>query len=313
MRGTGDHGSTERPDAPMSKVRRAARRSSSASSWDCCRIPSTQIGRGRIARRLERLESTAGESVVAALTPGPCSSLRPARPPRMRRPRWMAVDDLAAYLWAPRTEIDLTVGPLTRSPTIDFFSTSSTTSTSAPRGTSGQLAGWTALLDLLYLKLGRTSRRMVSRPTRLRAAALRVRRNVSARHAPGRAHGADHPRGAGRGPTDVRRRRADHRRPVAFAEHDAIDSMFGGRIAYDITDRRALVPGRRGRLRIYRTSATCTYNLIAGLNWRFTPAASAFVGWRYTARRRRERLRPAHARRGRVVQWDVSLAINFYF
>ena len=24
-----------------------------------------------------------------------------------------------------------------------------------------------------------------------------------------------------------------------------------------------------------------TYNLIAGLNWRFAPVASAFVGWRY--------------------------------
>ena len=30
-----------------------------------------------------------------------------------------------------------------------------------------------------------------------------------------------------------------------------------------------------------RTARALTYNLIAGLNWRFAPVASAFVGWRY--------------------------------
>ena len=29
---------------------------------------------------------------------------------------------LGSYLWTPRTEIDLTVGPVSRSTTIDFFS-----------------------------------------------------------------------------------------------------------------------------------------------------------------------------------------------
>ena len=61
-----------------------------------------------------------------------------------------------------------------------------------------------------------------------------------------------------------------------------IDPMFGGRIAYHITDTVALwFRGDVAGFGISDSQSELTYNLIAGLNWRFTQVASVFAGWRY--------------------------------
>ncbi len=61
-----------------------------------------------------------------------------------------------------------------------------------------------------------------------------------------------------------------------------IDPMFGGRIAYHITDTVGLwFRGDVAGFGISDSQSELTYNLIAGLNWRFTQVASVFAGWRY--------------------------------
>ena len=61
-----------------------------------------------------------------------------------------------------------------------------------------------------------------------------------------------------------------------------IDPIFGGRIAYHITDTVAFwFRGDVGGFGISDSQSQLTYNIIAGLNWRFTQVASAFAGWRY--------------------------------
>jgi len=60
-----------------------------------------------------------------------------------------------------------------------------------------------------------------------------------------------------------------------------IDPMFGGRIAYHITDRVALwVRGDVAGFGISDSQTTLTWNVIAGLNWRVKERMSVFAGWR---------------------------------
>jgi opacity protein-like surface antigen len=61
-----------------------------------------------------------------------------------------------------------------------------------------------------------------------------------------------------------------------------IDPMIGGRLAYHIMDTVALwLRGDVAGFGISDNQTKLTYNLIAGLEWRFMPRASALVGWRY--------------------------------
>ena len=61
-----------------------------------------------------------------------------------------------------------------------------------------------------------------------------------------------------------------------------IDPIVGGRITYHITDTLELwFRGDVGGFGISDNQTELTYNLIAGLNWRFADRWSAFAGWRY--------------------------------
>ena len=61
-----------------------------------------------------------------------------------------------------------------------------------------------------------------------------------------------------------------------------IDPMIGGRIAYHITDTVALrFRGDMAGFGISDNQTKLTVNLIGGLEWRFSPRASALAGWRY--------------------------------
>ena len=213
--------------------------------------------------RFGLLESPAGsaagtpasQGIVAALTPGSvllaqAGAVAPAAAPG----GWQFT--FGSYLWTPRTEIDLTVGPFSRSTTIDFFSD---VTDHLNFGFTGHFEAtwreWTALADLLYLKAGKdeTTAAGIETDAGLRAGALRVRRDLSPRHPARRTYRPGHARGAGRRPADAHRRRAHRWRPVALANRDADrpDVRRPHRIPHH-RHRRALVPGGRGWLRHLR-------------------------------------------------------------
>ncbi len=118
------------------------------------------MNRGRDVGLLESTSgsaagSAAGQDVVAALAPGSVLLAQAGASATDAAPGgWQFT--IAPYLWTPRTEIDLTVGPFTRSTTIDFFSD---VVDHLNLGFTGHFEAnwreWTALLDLLYLKLGK--------------------------------------------------------------------------------------------------------------------------------------------------------------
>jgi hypothetical protein len=61
-----------------------------------------------------------------------------------------------------------------------------------------------------------------------------------------------------------------------------IDPMIGGRIAYHITDTVALwFRGDVAGFGISDNQTKLTYNLLGGVEWRFSSRASAVAGWRY--------------------------------
>ena len=217
--------------------------------------------------------SAAGESVVATLTPGSVLLAQAgATATDAATGGWQFT--IAPYLWAPRTDIDLTVGPLTRSTTIDFFSD---VVDNLNLGFTGHFEAnwreWTGLLDLLYLKLGKDESPN-GVPTELdfqllffefggtyRLATLPVGRTgriTLEALAGGRLMYVD---------AELTIGGQSRSRSTTL-----IDPMFGGRIAYHITDTVALwFRGDVAGFGISDSQSELTYNLIAGLNWRFTP------------------------------------------
>jgi hypothetical protein len=152
----------ERPVAPMSKVQRAAYLGLVTLVVALLPCPVRADEPWTSGPRLGLLESPAGsaagpptsQGVVAALAPGSVLLAQAGASATDATPGgWQFT--IAPYLWTPRTEIDLTVGPFTRSTTIDFFSD---VTDHLNLGFTGHFEAnwreWTALLDLLYLKLG---------------------------------------------------------------------------------------------------------------------------------------------------------------
>jgi hypothetical protein len=240
---------------------------------------------------LRLLESTASSAAtsgagqrVVALTPGSVLLAQAGVSATDASPGgWQFT--IAPYLWAPRTEIDLTVGPLTRSTTIDFFDD---IVDNLDLGFSGHFEAtwreWTGLLDLLYLKVGKDETTGAGIPTDLdyeqlffefggtyRFATLPVGRTgriTLEALAGGRLMYVD---------TELAIGAQSRSRSTTL-----IDPMFGGRIAYHITDTVALwFRGDVAGFGISDSQSELTYNVIAGVNWRFTRVASAFMGWRY--------------------------------
>ena len=282
----------ERPVAPMSKVRRAAYLGLVSVVLVLLAGPvradepwtgGSQFG------LLEPTEgpaagSATGQGVVAALAPGSVLLAQAGGSVPGGAPSgWQFT--IGPYLWTPRTEIDLTLGSLTRSTTIDFFSD---VTDHLNMGFTGHFEAnwreWTALLDLLYMKLGKDETTGPGIQTELdfqlllfefggtyRLATLPVGRTgrlTLEALAGGRLMYVDAELTVG-GQSRSR-------------STTLIDPMFGGRIAYHITDTVGVwFRGDVAGFGISDSQSELTYNLIAGLNWRFTQVAAAFVGWRY--------------------------------
>jgi opacity protein-like surface antigen len=228
--------------------------------------------------------TAAGESVVAALTPGSVLLAQAGASATDAAPGgWQFT--IAPYLWAPRIEIDLTLGPLTRSTTIEFFDD---VVDNLDLGFTGHFEAtwrqWTGLLDLLYLKLGKDETTGAGIQTDLGYEQLFFEFGGTYRFATlpvGRAGRITFEALAG-----GRLMYVDAELTIGGQSRSRsttlIDPMFGGRIAYHITDTVALwFRGDVAGFGISDSQSKLTYNLIAGLNWRFTRVASAFVGWRY--------------------------------
>ena len=258
--------------------------------------------------------SAAGQGILAAVSPGSVLLAQAGASATDAAPGgWQFT--IAPYLWTPRTEIDLTVGPFTRSTTIDFFED---VTDHLNFGFTGHFEAnwreWTALLDLTYLKLGKDETRngvaidldyqqlFFEFGGTYRLATLPVGRTgriTLEALAGGRLMYVD---------AELTISGQSRSRSTTL-----IDPMFGGRVAYHITDTVALwFRGDVGGFGISDSQSELTYNLIAGLNWRFTHVASAFVGWRYMH---------VDIERGTgagTLDADVSfngpfLGVNFYF
>ena len=282
----------EPPVAPTSKVRRAAYLGlvTLVLALLACPVRADEPWTG--GPRLELLESTAGsavgsaagQGVVAALAPGSVLLAQAGASATDAAPGgWQFT--IAPYLWAPRTEIDLTLGPLTRSTTIEFFDD---VVDNLNLGFTGHFEAnwreWTGLLDLLYLKLGKDETTAAGIQTDLDYEQLFFEFGGTYRFATlpvGRTGRITLEALAG-----GRLMYVDAELTIGAQSRSRsttlVDPMFGGRIAYHITDTVALwFRGDVAGFGISDSQSELTYNLIAGLNWRFTHVAAAFVGWRY--------------------------------
>ena len=226
----------------------------------------------------------AGQGVVAALAPGSVLLAQAGASATDAAPGgWQFI--IAPYLWTPRTEIDLTVGPFTRSTTIDFFSdVTDHFNLGFAAHFEANWREWTVLADLLYVKLGKDETTGAGIQTDLDYEQLFFEFGGTYRLATlpvGRTGRITLEALAG-----GRLMHIDAELTVGGQSRSRtgtlIDPMFGGRIAYHITDTVGLwFRGDVAGFGISDHQSQLTYNLIAGLNWRFTQVASFFAGWRY--------------------------------
>jgi hypothetical protein len=226
--------------------------------------------------------SVAAQSVVAALTPGSVLIAQGGGSTDTSSGGWQFT--IAPYVWTPRTEIDLTLGNLSRSATLDFSDIVDDLRFGFTSHAEATWRQWTLLFDMLYFKLEKDETTGTGVPTEVdlqevvfelggtyRLATFPVGRTGRITFealAGGRLTYLDTELSIG---AQLRTRSAI-----------LIDPLFGGRIAYHITDTLALwFRGDAAGFGISDSQSQFAYNLIAGLNWRFTRVASVFVGWRY--------------------------------
>lgn len=183
---------------------------------------------------------------------------------------------LAPYLWMPRTTMSLDVGQLSGSTTIDFVDVLPQLHFAFASHFEATIDRWTAFGDLFYMSMGQSEPSVsvnlqqlffeFGATYRLGPVSLgRAGRLTFEPLAGGRLIWVDVSLGF----------------PNQKVSNSAavIDPMIGGRLAYHITDTLAL--WFRGDAAGFGVGTELTVNLIAGLEWRFHPRASALVGWRY--------------------------------
>ncbi len=227
--------------------------------------------------------SVAAQRVVAGLTPGSVLIAQAGGSSTdTSTGGWQFT--VAPSLWTPRTEIDLTVGNLSRSATLDFPDIVDDLRFGFTTHFEATWRQWTLLLDVLYFKLEKDETTGTGVPTEVdlqevlvelggtyRLATLPVGRTgriTLEALAGGRLMHFNTELSIG---AQLRKRSAT-----------LVDPMVGGRIACHVTDTVVLwFRGDVAGFGISDSQSRLTYNLVAGLNWRFTDVASVFAGWRY--------------------------------
>lgn len=254
-----------------------------------------------------------GQNVVASLTPGSVLIAQAGgSPTEPSAGGWQFT--IAPYLWTPRTEIDLTVGNLSRSTTIDFSDIVENFDLGFTGHFEANWREWTALLDIMYLQLEKDeTRNGVQTDLQFQQLFFEFGGTYRVGTLPvGRAGRITFEALAG-----ARLMYVDAELTIGAQSRSQnatlIDPIFGGRIAYHITDTVALwFRGDVGGFGISDSQSQLTYNLIAGLNWRFTHVASVFAGWRFM------HVEIEKGSGASTLNADLSmngpvLGINFYF
>jgi hypothetical protein len=190
---------------------------------------------------------------------------------------------LTPYAWTPRTKMNLTVGPVSRSTTIDFVDIVPQLHFALAGHFEATWREWTGFLDLLYMSVGKSETQQgVSVSLGLQEGFFEFggtyRLGPVSLGQAGRF--AFEPLAGGRfiwvheslgGPNQK-----------VSGSADVIDPIVGGRITYLITDTLELwFRGDVGGFGISDNQTRLSYNLIAGVNWRVSDRWSAAAGWRY--------------------------------
>jgi hypothetical protein len=221
-----------------------------------------------------------GEQVVAALSPGSVVIAQAgATPPQGKD--WQVT--VAPYFWMARTKMNLDVGQFSRSTTIDFVDIVPQLHGAFAAHAEGTWREWTGFLDLFYVSMGQSEPKGgISVSTNLqqlffefggtyRLPALLLGKAGSLTFEPlagGRFMWVDASLG--------------FPNQKVSGNGNVIDPMIGGRIVWRITDTWSLwFRGDVGGFGISDSQSKLTYNLLGGVEWRFTPRASAMAGFRY--------------------------------
>jgi hypothetical protein len=226
--------------------------------------------------------SIASRSVVASLTPGSVLIAQAGGAgAEASAEGWRF--SVAPYLWAPRTKMTLDVGQFTRSTTIDFVDIVPQLHFAISGHFEATIQRWTAFGDLLYMSMGQSeTQNGISVSTNLQE--LFFEFGATYRLGPvslGRAGRLTFEPLAGGRFIWMDTSLGFPNQKVSDSA-SVIDPMVGGRITYHITDTVALwFRGDVAGFGISDNQTELTYNLIAGLEWRFTPRASVLGGWRY--------------------------------
>jgi hypothetical protein len=190
---------------------------------------------------------------------------------------------LTPYAWTPRTKMNLTVGPVSRSTTIDFVDIVPQLHFALAGHFEAMWREWTGFLDLLYMSVGKSeTQRGVSVSLGLQEGFFEFggtyRLGPVSLGQAGRL--AFEPLAGGR-VIWVHESLGGPNQKVSGSA-DVIDPIIGGRITYLITDTLELwFRGDVGGFGISDNQSNLTYNLIAGVNWRFSDRWSATAGWCY--------------------------------
>jgi hypothetical protein len=223
-----------------------------------------------------------GRSVVASLTPGSVLVAQGgAAGASAATDTWQF--RLGPYLWGPRMTMTLDVGEVTRSTTIDFVDIVPQLHFAFGAQAQATVEKWTAFGDLLYVSVGQSETQDgISVSTNVQL--LLFEFGATYRLGPvslGRAGWLTFEPLAGGRFIWMDVSLGFPNRKVSDSA-SVIDPIVGGRITYHITDTLELwFRGDVGGFGISDNQTELTYNLIAGLNWRFADRWSAFAGWRY--------------------------------
>jgi len=217
---------------------------------------------------------------VAALTPG---SVVIAQAGAASAPGkdWQVT--VAPYFWMARTKMSLDVGQFSRSTTIDFTDVVPNLHGAIAAHAEGTWRQWTGFVDLFYVSMGQSEPKDgVSVSTNIqelffefgatyRLPAVSLGKAGSLTFEPlfgGRFMWVDASLG--------------FPNQKVSDSGSVIDPMIGGRIAWHITDAWSLwFRGDVAGFDISDSQSQLTYNLLGGVEWRFGPAASALIGFRY--------------------------------
>ena len=216
----------------------------------------------------------------------------------------------APYLWATRVRASLAVGPVHRDLTVDFVDIVPQLHFAAAGHFEATWHAWTGFLDVNYSSVGKSETQQgVSVSTGLQNGMFEFGGTYLL--GPVALGGAGtltvEPLVGGRFIWVHTSLGSPNQKPTGSA--DVIDPMVGGRITYHLTDTVALwFRGDVAGFGISDDQTKLTYNLLGGLEWRFSRPASAILGWRYM---------DIDLRHKRITE-DVSLngpflAVNFHF